>query len=149
LGLDENPIGNALLGNTFSGIYNTYEHFDQDPLAFGEDLALNGLGMGLPVGGRPMVKGALGMAQDALLNGFANSVTGVGSEPIELGLDNLDASPSFLSGLEGDSGLNILNLSGTGAAGSEAAGVDFAGLVGAAKLSWDFVGAVYGVLICW
>ncbi len=61
-------VGQSLLGNTFSGIYDTYKAFTSangTVAAFGS-LAVNGLRQGLP-GGGPLSQGLSGVAQDATL----------------------------------------------------------------------------------
>jgi RHS repeat-associated protein len=141
------PLVNGALGNTWSGLGGTLQDFDQNPLGFFGDLALGGLGQGVLPGGGPMMKGLLGLAQDGLLNAFGNSITGAGSGPLGLGLDS--PAPSALANLEGGSGLNILNLSGEGAAGGEGAGAGLAGVVGLAKLIWDTYAILYGLRHCW
>ena len=49
--LGDNPLVKGALGNTWSGIYDTVQDFDQNPLQFAGDLALGGFGQGLLPGG--------------------------------------------------------------------------------------------------
>jgi RHS repeat-associated protein len=61
-------VGQTILGNTFSGMYDTYKAFTSangTVAAFGS-LAVNGLRQGLP-GGGPLGQGLSGVAQDATL----------------------------------------------------------------------------------
>lgn len=61
-------VGENLLGNTFSGIYDTYKAFTRanGTLAAFGSLAVNGLRQGLP-GGGPLSQGLSGTAQDKAL----------------------------------------------------------------------------------
>ncbi len=61
-------VGQSLLGNTFSGIYDTYKAFTSangTPAAF-VSLVVNGLRQGLP-GGGPLSQGVSGVVQDQTL----------------------------------------------------------------------------------
>jgi hypothetical protein len=67
-------IGTGFLGNTFSGITDFGTHLYNTGTqgggsgAIATDLAVGGVGQGLPVGESALFKGAAGLAQDALVN---------------------------------------------------------------------------------
>jgi RHS repeat-associated protein len=61
-------VGQAFLGNTFSGMYDTYKAFTsaKGAVPFFQSLVVNGVRQGLP-GGGPLSQGATGLIQDQAL----------------------------------------------------------------------------------
>ncbi|HYL82634.1 MAG TPA: RHS repeat-associated core domain-containing protein [Candidatus Angelobacter sp.] len=150
--LGDNPITKGLLGNTFSGLVDLGEHFaGSDPAKLAQDVVLGGLGQGVIPGGGAMTKGALGVVQDAAINAFERSVTGAGSEVLTLELSS--SAPvlgTAVRSLAQNAGYTTLDLSGTAAEGEAAAAEgSLAGLVFAAKLTWDAYAFGYGLVRCW
>ncbi len=143
--LGDNPLVKGVLGNTWSGIYDTVQHFDQDPVKFAGDLALGGLGQGLVPGGGLLGGGVLGAGQDLALNTLQAGITGEGSDILELNLSS--AAPGV-----GTSVSNLANEAGftdLGTAGAEVAETGLAGVVAVAKLTWDSYAFAYGLWRCW
>jgi RHS repeat-associated protein len=141
-----NPIGRAFLGNTFSNLVDAADHFDNDPVRAGEDLGLGGLRQGVIPGGGPLSKGIAGETTDAIVNAFGRSVTGAGSEPIQLGLNSsVDTAESILGQQAAEAGVTAIDLSGAEAAEA----LDWATPVGWAKLGWDAATFFVGLYKCW
>jgi len=142
----ENPIGKAFLGNTFSGINDAINHFDEGPVALAGDLALSGLRQGIPGGGLAS-KGIVGTVTDGVVNAFGNAITGAGSETLSLNIAAGSSTGSTLLAQEGaTAGLDVLDLSSTAA---EAGAEGLAGPVALAKLGIDLAIIGIGLYTCW
>jgi RHS repeat-associated protein len=63
-----NPIANAFLGNTFSGLNDLRNDFSADNGNFTQDVLLGGASQGLPIGNGPAAKGVVGIVTDAVVN---------------------------------------------------------------------------------
>ena len=64
----KNPIVNAFVGNTFSGLNDLRKDFSADNGNFAVDVIFGGAGQGLAIRGGPATKGVAGMVTDVVVN---------------------------------------------------------------------------------